>query len=85
MHLGFECHVTGEATAPAVRKGECIMLICGSGRTPVSKGFAEIAAAEGVKLIVVTHKPDSEIAGLADVLLKVPMRETVEFGGTVAE
>lgn len=85
MHLGFECHVTGEATAPAVRKGDYFVLVCGSGRTPVSKSFAEIAHAEGAELIVVTHKPNSEIAHDADVLLTVPMGETMQFGGTLFE
>lgn len=85
MHLGFECHVIGETTAPAIRKGDHFVLICGSGRTPVSKGFSDIARSEGAELIVVTHKPNSEIALDANVLLTVPMADTTQFGGTLFE
>jgi len=85
MHLGFRCHVAGEATAPAIRSEDKLLLICGSGRTPISKGFAEIAKSEGAQLALVTHKPDSELAEKADLLLTIPMNETVQFGGTLFE
>lgn len=85
MHLGYDTHVVGEVTAPSVRKGDGLVLVCGSGQTPVSVGFAEVAKAEQAALVVITHKPRSKLAGMADVLLTVPMGTTAQFGGTLFE
>src|SRR5262249_49761484 len=40
MHVGYETHFVGEATAPSVRKGDGLLLVCGSGQTPISLQFA---------------------------------------------
>ncbi len=85
MHFGYATHVIGEATAPAVRAGDGFLLVCGSGQTPVSLGFATIAKAEGALLVLVTHKPDSRLAGIADVVLPVPMAGSRQFGGSLFE
>ena len=85
MQAGYDTHVVGEVSAPAVRAGDGFFLVCGSGQTPVSLSFATIAKAEGAKLVVVTHKPKSELAEMADVLLVIPMEKSVQFGGSVFE
>jgi 6-phospho-3-hexuloisomerase len=85
MHLGYDVHFVGEATAPSVRKGDGFLLVCGSGQTPISMGFAATAKAEGALLVVLTHKPQSELAGLADILLPVPAQRTAQFGGSLFE
>ena len=77
MHLGFATHVVGEATAPAVSRGDAMLLICGSGRTPVSVGFATIAKAQGAALVLVTRQTGGELAGMADVTLTVPDAEVI--------
>jgi 6-phospho-3-hexuloisomerase len=82
---GYNTHVVGEVTAPSVRAGDGFFLVCGSGQTPVSLSFAAIAKAEGAKLVVVTHKPQSKLASMADVLLPVPMEQSVQFGGSLFE
>ena len=85
MHLGYDVHVVGEATAPSVRAADALVLICGSGQTPISVGFATVAKSEGAHLILLTHKPQSKLAGLADVLLPIPMADTAQFGGSLFE
>lgn len=85
MHLGFATHVVGEATAPAVSRGDALLLICGSGRTPVSVGFATIAKAQGAALVLVTRQAGGELADMADVTLTVPASNTDQFGGTLFE
>ena len=52
---------------------------------PVSVAFAKIAKDAGAKLVLVTRKPESDLAKVADVLLTVPMIKTVQFGGTLFE
>jgi 6-phospho-3-hexuloisomerase len=85
MQAGYDTHVVGEVSAPAVRAGDGFFLVCGSGQTPVSLSFATIAKAESAKLVVITHKPQSKLAGMADVLLPIPMEKSVQFGGSVFE
>jgi 6-phospho-3-hexuloisomerase len=85
MQAGYDTHVVGEVSAPAVRAGDGFFLVCGSGQTPVSLSFATIAKAEGAKLVVITHKPKSKLAEMADVLLSIPMEKSVQFGGSVFE
>jgi len=85
MHIGHEVHFLGEVTAPSVRAGDGLLIISGSGQTPVSVGFAEIARSEGAQVILLTHKPESKLAGIADIVLPVPVQETAQFGGSLFE
>jgi len=85
MHLGRRVHVQGEVTAPAIRANDGLLVVSGSGVTPVSLHFAEIAKAEGAVLAVVTHEPHSRIADMADAVLTLPARRTVQFGGSLFE
>jgi 6-phospho-3-hexuloisomerase len=85
MHLGAEVHYLGEVTAPSVREGDALLLISGSGETPVSVNFARIAKAEGASVIVLTTKPASTLAGIADLVVTIPVVETGQFGGSLFE
>jgi len=85
MHLGYDAHYVGEATAPSVRRGDTLVIVSGSGRTPVSVGFAQIARDEGARVLLVTHQADSPLRELADAALVVPTDGTRQFGGTLFE
>lgn len=85
MHIGHEVHFLGEVTAPSVRAGDGLLIISGSGQTPVSVSFAEIAKSEGAEVVALTHKPRSKLAGIADVVLPVPVEQTAQFGGSLFE
>ena len=85
MHMGREAHFVGEATAPSIRKGDGLVMVSGSGETPVSVNFARIAKAEGAEVILLTHKPNSTLAGIADAVLVVPVEQTAQFGGSLFE
>jgi 6-phospho-3-hexuloisomerase len=85
MHLGRQVHFVGEVSAPSIRAGDALLIISGSGETPVSVGFARIARHEGAKVATLTHKPAGTLAGIADVVLHVPVEETRQFGGSLFE
>lgn len=85
MHLGRETHVVGEVTAPSVRSGDRLIMISGSGETPVSAGFAAIAKREGAALALLTRAPESRIAALADAVLTLPAASSIQFGGSLFE
>ena len=85
MHLGRQVHFVGEVSAPSIRKDDALLVISGSGETPVSLGFARIAKAEGAKVVTLTHKPKAALAHIADVVLPVPVEATRQFGGSLFE
>ena len=85
MHMGFKVHFVGEVTAPSIRKGDGLLIVSGSGETPVSIGFGQIAKVEEAEVVLLTHKPQSKLAGLADLVLSVPVANTAQFGGSLFE
>jgi 6-phospho-3-hexuloisomerase len=85
MHLGRKVHFVGEVSAPSIRAGDALLVISGSGETPVSVGFARIAKQEGAKVVTLTHKPRGTLAQNADVVLHVPVETTAQFGGSLFE
>ncbi|MFV0429768.1 MAG: SIS domain-containing protein [Arachnia sp.] len=85
MHLGAKAHMVGEATAPSISAGDALVVISGSGATPVSLSFAGIAQRAGAAVLAVTTQPDSPLARLADAALCLPIGSHLQFGGTVFE
>lgn len=85
MHAGLASHFAGEVTAPSIRSGDNLLLISGSGETPVSVSYAQIARTEGARVLLLTAKPASTLAGLADLVMPVPLARTQQFGGSLFE
>lgn len=85
MHIGRQTHFCGEATAPSVRKGDVMIIVSGSGETPVSVSYGRIAKSEGATLIVITRMPQSTLASIADVVLPVPVMNSAQLGGNLFE
>ena len=85
MHMGRQVHFVGEVTAPSIRKGDGLLIVSGSGETAVSVNFARIASSEGAEVVLLTHKPNSTLAGIADAVLLVPVEQTAQFGGSLFE
>jgi len=85
MHMGRQTHFVGEVTAPSIREGDGLVIVSGSGETAVSINFARIAKAEGAEVILLTHKPKSTLAGIADAVLVAPVEKTAQFGGSLFE
>lgn len=85
MHLGREAHVLGEATAPSVRSGDGLVVVSGSGVTPVSLSFARIAKSQGAVVLLVTYGTGSPLAQVADVTLLSPVAESSQLMGNLFE
>jgi 6-phospho-3-hexuloisomerase len=85
MHAGFDAHAVGEPTAPAIGAGDGLIMISGSGETPVSLHLARLALGAGARMLALTTRADSTLAGLADVVIEVPTQGTGQFGGTLFE
>jgi 6-phospho-3-hexuloisomerase len=85
MHLGRDVHVLGEATAPAVASEDGLVVISGSGSTPVSLHFARRTRELGGQVLAVTAHRTSPLGALADIVLQVPPTQTRQFGGSLFE
>ncbi|MHB1638425.1 MAG: SIS domain-containing protein [Candidatus Dormibacteria bacterium] len=85
MHLGRNSHVVGEATAPSLGPNDGLVLISGSGQTPTSVRHAEAARREGAAVVTVTYSRDSPAAKLADVVLYLPAKPSMQLGGSLFE
>ncbi|TMJ39929.1 MAG: SIS domain-containing protein [Alphaproteobacteria bacterium] len=62
MHIGRAVHFVGEVSAPSIRKGDALLVISGSGETPVSVGFAHIARSPISFFLCRSKKPNNSAA-----------------------
>jgi 6-phospho-3-hexuloisomerase len=85
MHVGFVTHVVGEATAPAVASGDVLLAISATGETPMTLHFARLARDLGARVLAVTGRADSTLAGLAQTRIDLRTSGTGQFGGTLFE
>ncbi|MEM2711816.1 MAG: 6-phospho-3-hexuloisomerase [Candidatus Jordarchaeales archaeon] len=75
MHLGYEVFVVGETITPAVRKGDILIAISGSGTTKLVLETSKIAKEEiGAKVVAITSYPDSPLGKMADHVVVVKGR-----------
>ncbi|WP_419882962.1 6-phospho-3-hexuloisomerase [Peribacillus sp. B-H-3] len=72
MHMGLDGYVVGETVTPNFEKGDLIIIGSGSGETKSLLSLAEKAKSIGGTIAAVTISPDSSIASLADIVIKLP-------------
>ncbi len=85
MHLGRVAHVLGEPTAPAVRSGDGLLVICGSGQTPISVSRAARAHSLGALVAAVTHSPVSPLGEASELLVTIASDGSGQLGGSLFE
>ncbi|HWM01484.1 MAG TPA: SIS domain-containing protein [Actinophytocola sp.] len=68
MHVGFNAHAVGEATAPSIAGGDDLVVISGSGETGVTLHSAQLALGLGAHILAVTTRADSTLAQLAEAV-----------------
>ena len=71
-HMGFNVHVVGDVTTPAITADDLLVIGSGSGSTATLQVFADKAKTVGSKIALVTALDNSPIAQLADIVLAVP-------------
>ncbi|MEM1689883.1 MAG: 6-phospho-3-hexuloisomerase [Candidatus Hadarchaeales archaeon] len=77
MHLDLDVYVVGETITPAIRPGDILIAISGSGETDLIIESAKIAKRIGAKIIAITSYPNSSLAKTADLVVTVPGRTKV--------
>ena len=72
MHLGKQVHVVGDATTPAIRSGNLLIVGSGSGETGSLINITEKAKKIGAEVLLITIHGDSSIGKLADYRIILP-------------
>lgn len=72
MHLGFSVYYVGDVTAPAIRKGDLLIIGSESGTTAGLVAMAEKAKKQEADIITVTISPENTIGQMAKTYIKVP-------------
>jgi 6-phospho-3-hexuloisomerase len=83
MHLGLSSHVVGETTTPAVRSGDVVVAISGSGQTRSISDLGKVAKDIGAILISITSNSDSKLGNLSDTVIELRGRSKDDVGGYV--
>lgn len=71
MHLGLRVYVVGETTTPAVKGGDLVIAISGSGETNSIANLGKIAKHLGAKVATFTSNPDSTLGKISDIVIPV--------------
>lgn len=78
MHLGISVYVVGETITPAIRKGDSLIAISGSGETIYVVNAAKIAKKRGSKIISITSYPNSTLGKLSDLTIIIKGRTKID-------
>lgn len=71
MHLGFDVHVVGDVTTPAVSRTDCLVAISGSGETKIVTTAAEIAQDVGAIVVGITTNTNSTLGKHLNVTIEM--------------
>jgi 6-phospho-3-hexuloisomerase len=72
MHLGLTVHVAGEVTAPAISRGDVLLVASASGLTPSAVHAAEVARQVGASVLVITAASKSRLNQLGHFSIVIP-------------
>ena len=71
MHLAIPVYVVGEIVTPAIQAGDLLLIASGSGETESLVSMSKKAKGLGAQVALLTANPNSTIAGLADVTVRL--------------
>ena len=70
VHLGFQCHMFDEPTTPGVGEGDLLIFSSGSGETQTIYDVLVLAKKAGVRIALITARPESRMGQLADLIVQ---------------
>ena len=80
MHLGYTVYVVGETITPAIKEGDILIGVSGSGKSISVVDAARKAKEKNASVIAVTSKRESPLAGFADQILVIDEGKVVQHG-----
>ncbi len=69
-HLGFQCHMFDEPTTPGVGEDDLLIFSSGSGETQTIYDVLVLAKEAGVRIALITARPESRMGQLADLIVQ---------------
>lgn len=71
MHSAHSVYMVGEVVTPAIKKGDLLIIVSGSGGTATLLPFVKKAKDVGAKLAVISMKKSSAMADVADLVVQI--------------
>lgn len=71
VHSGYSVNMVGEIVTPAIKAGDLLVLVSGSGGTETLLPFVKKAKSVGAKLVVISMKAKSAMADVADLTIQI--------------
>ena len=71
VHAGYSVSMIGEVVTPAIKAGDLLILVSGSGGTETLLQFVKKAKSVGAKLVVISMKKSSPMADAADLTIQI--------------
>lgn len=78
MHLGYQVHVVGETTSPAIQKGDLLIAGSGSGTTRTIVNAAKTAQTVGARIACFTTQPNSPLAEISNQVIRIAAAQKQE-------
>lgn len=72
MHLGLKSLIVGDITTPAIKKGDLLIAISGSGETPIIHHIVTKAKEAEATVYLITAKGEASISKICDNLVLLP-------------
>jgi len=90
MHLGLQVFFIGETTTPAIKEGDLLIVISGSGETLPVILAARMAKEAGAKVAAITSNMNSTVTKIADLIVLINIERKDEHAylapmGTIFE
>ena len=72
MQLGYEVHLADEITAPAISRGDVLVVCSATGSTQLSLYMARKARRIGARVLALTARPRSALGRMARLVVTIP-------------
>jgi 6-phospho-3-hexuloisomerase len=77
-NLDYNAFMIGNPGTPAIREGDAVVLISGSGETSLTVDIAKMCKQRGALIFGITSKPDSSLGAYCDHVLRVPGKTRID-------
>jgi 6-phospho-3-hexuloisomerase len=81
FHLGLDAHVVGDMTAPALGRGDLLLVSAGPGRFATVSAFVAVAKAAGARAACFTAQPGGETPRACDRVMTLPAQTMADDRG----
>jgi 6-phospho-3-hexuloisomerase len=82
-HLGICAHCVGDINEPAITDKHLLVIGSGSGESVVPVAIAKVAKAHHARIAHIGSNPDSTLAPMTDVFVRIPVQTKLKRPGEV--